>query len=77
MFRLCCTEAVRIHRVTDDDRPWIAETIASEFASSRVVSRGRIIDDASLLDGFLVELDGHSIGVVALARDRRATRSSS
>jgi ribosomal protein S18 acetylase RimI-like enzyme len=61
---VCCTDAVRIHRVTDDDRHWIAETIASEFASARVVSRGRVVDDASQLDGFVAELDGHSIGVV-------------
>jgi ribosomal protein S18 acetylase RimI-like enzyme len=63
MFRLCCTDAVRIHRVTDDDRPWIAETIAGAFASTRVASRGRIIDDASRLDGYIAELDGHLIGV--------------
>jgi N-acetylglutamate synthase-like GNAT family acetyltransferase len=53
---------VQLRRVTDDDRPWIAETIAGAFASKRVVSRGRLIDDASLLEGYLVELDGHAIG---------------
>jgi ribosomal protein S18 acetylase RimI-like enzyme len=54
---------VRIHRVTDDDRPWIADSIAAAFASTRVVSRGRVVDDASRLDGYVVELDGRPIGV--------------
>lgn len=54
---------MQLHRVTDDDRPWIAEIVAGEFASSRVVSKGRVVEDASVLDGFIAELDGHSIGV--------------
>ncbi|HEX4490582.1 MAG TPA: GNAT family N-acetyltransferase [Acidimicrobiia bacterium] len=54
---------MRIQRVTDDDRPWIADTIASTFASTRVASRGRLIDDVSQLDGYIAELDGHPIGV--------------
>jgi ribosomal protein S18 acetylase RimI-like enzyme len=57
------TSAMHVRRVTDDDRPWIAETVAGAFASPRVVSKGRVVEDASLLDGFVVELDGHSIGV--------------
>jgi ribosomal protein S18 acetylase RimI-like enzyme len=48
--------------VSDDDRPWIAETLTGAFASPRVVSKGRVIDDASLLDGFVVETDGRPIG---------------
>jgi ribosomal protein S18 acetylase RimI-like enzyme len=53
---------VQLRRVTDDDRPWIAETIAGAFASPRVVSKGRLFEDASALDGYLVELDGRPIG---------------
>jgi N-acetylglutamate synthase-like GNAT family acetyltransferase len=53
---------VQVRRVSDDDRPWIAETLTGAFASPRVVSKGRVIDDASLLDGFVVETDGRSIG---------------
>ena len=59
---MCCTTGVELHRVTDEDRPWIAETVAGAFASPRVVSRGRVFDDASLLDGFVVETDGRPIG---------------
>jgi Acetyltransferase (GNAT) family. len=60
---------VQLRRVTDDDRPWIAQTVAAEFASSRVVSKGRVVEDASLLDGFLVERDGRPIGFVLWLED--------
>jgi ribosomal protein S18 acetylase RimI-like enzyme len=66
MFRgrpgLCSNREVQLRRVTDDDRAWIAETIGGAFGSPRVVSKGRVVEDASVLDGFLVELDGHPIG---------------
>jgi ribosomal protein S18 acetylase RimI-like enzyme len=48
--------------VSDDDRPWIAETLSGAFASPRVVSKGHVIDDASQLDGFVVDTDGRPIG---------------
>jgi ribosomal protein S18 acetylase RimI-like enzyme len=48
--------------VSADDRPWIAETLTGTFASPRVVSKGRVIDDASQLDGFVVDTDGRPIG---------------
>jgi ribosomal protein S18 acetylase RimI-like enzyme len=53
---------VQVRRVTDDDRPWIAEVVTAEFRSTAVVSRGRLIDDASQLDGFIVENDGRPVG---------------
>ena len=53
---------MQLRRVADEDRPWVAETIAPEFASRRLVSKGRIYEDASLLDGFIVETDGRPIG---------------
>jgi N-acetylglutamate synthase-like GNAT family acetyltransferase len=53
---------VQVRRATDDDRAWIAEVVIGEFASTRVVSRGRVHDDASMLDGFVVENDGHLVG---------------
>jgi RimJ/RimL family protein N-acetyltransferase len=34
----------------------------SAFASTRIVSRGRVYEDASVLDGFVVESDGRHIG---------------
>ena len=53
---------MQLRRATDEDRTWIADTIAPEFASPRLVSKGRVIEDASLLDGFIVETDGRPIG---------------
>jgi N-acetylglutamate synthase-like GNAT family acetyltransferase len=53
---------VQVRRVTPDDQPWISEVIAAEFASPKLVSRGRVVDDASVLDGFVVENDGRPVG---------------
>jgi RimJ/RimL family protein N-acetyltransferase len=52
---------MQVRRVADDDRAWIAEVVAAEFASPKVVSRGRV-HDTSLLDGFVVENDGRPVG---------------
>jgi N-acetylglutamate synthase-like GNAT family acetyltransferase len=53
---------VQLRRAEDSDRPWIAELVRGAFASTRVVSRGRVTEDASALDGFAVENDGRPIG---------------
>jgi N-acetylglutamate synthase-like GNAT family acetyltransferase len=53
---------VNVRRATADDRPWMADAITGAFASTRVVSRGRVHDDAEMLDGFVVESDGRAIG---------------
>lgn len=53
---------MQVRRVNEDDRPWIAEAVVNEFVSRRVVSRGRVHEDASTLDGFLVESDGRPVG---------------
>jgi ribosomal protein S18 acetylase RimI-like enzyme len=52
---------VHVRRVDPADREWIATVIGGEFASTRVVSRGRV-HDASVLDGFVVDFDGRPIG---------------
>ena len=48
--------------MVEDDRPFLAEAIKGAFSSTRVVSRGRAHEDASALDGFVVETDGRPIG---------------
>jgi len=53
---------VQVRRATPDDRPWIAEVVTAEFASTKLVSRGRLLEDASVLDGFIVENDGRPVG---------------
>jgi N-acetylglutamate synthase-like GNAT family acetyltransferase len=53
---------VQVRRATDDDRPWIAEIVRGAFASERLVSRGRVLENVSSLEGFVVENDGRPIG---------------
>ncbi len=53
---------MQVRRARRDDRSWIAELVIAEFASTRVVSRGRVHEDASTLDGFVVESDGRPVG---------------
>jgi N-acetylglutamate synthase-like GNAT family acetyltransferase len=53
---------VQVRRVEPVDQAWIAEVIKGAFASTRVVSRGRVTEDASMLEGFAVENDGRPIG---------------
>jgi hypothetical protein len=60
--------------VTPEDRAWVAEVISTHFASTRIVSRGRAYEDASILDGFIVEGDGRPIGL-ALCRARTLARN--
>ena len=60
---------MQVRRVTPDDQEWLAETIAGAFASTRVVSRGRVHEDASALDGFVVENDGRPIGLALWHED--------
>ena len=53
---------MQVRRAAPDDRAWIAEVVTAEFASTRLVSRGRVVEDASVLDGFVVENDGRPVG---------------
>ena len=55
---------MQVRRVTQEDRPWITEVVTAEFASTKLVSRGRVLEDASILDGFMVENDGRPVGCV-------------
>jgi DNA-3-methyladenine glycosylase I len=58
-----------VRRVEDRDRAWIRQTIADAWASPRVVSRGRLTEDASLLDGFVAEVDGRLAGLAMIHQD--------
>jgi ribosomal protein S18 acetylase RimI-like enzyme len=53
---------VQVRRVAPDDKDWLTDTISGAFASTRVVSKGRVHEDASILDGFVVENDGRPVG---------------
>jgi ribosomal protein S18 acetylase RimI-like enzyme len=54
---------MNVRRVGPGDRAWVAEVVTTHFASTRMVSRGRVYDDVSTLDGFIVEGDGRPIGL--------------
>jgi ribosomal protein S18 acetylase RimI-like enzyme len=49
-----------------DDRGWIAHVIRSEWGSLRVVSRGRLTEDASALPGLVAERDERNAGYALL-----------
>ena len=51
-----------VRPISPEDREWVADTIGSAFGSVRLMSNDRMIDDASLLDGFAAEIDGRPIG---------------
>ncbi len=57
---------MEVRPITPADRDWIAETISSAFGSVRLISNEKLIEDASLLDGFAVEHDGRPIGCALL-----------
>lgn len=54
---------MNVRPVTPADREWIAEVIRDHFASTRIVSRGRVHEDASVLDGYLIEADSQRVGL--------------
>lgn len=51
-----------IRPVTPADREWVADAIGTAFGSVRLMSNDRLIEDASLLDGFAAEVDGRPVG---------------
>ncbi|HVJ96497.1 MAG TPA: GNAT family N-acetyltransferase [Acidimicrobiia bacterium] len=53
---------MQVRRVAPDDKDWLTDTISGAFASTRVVSKGQVHEDASILDGFVVENDGRPVG---------------
>jgi ribosomal protein S18 acetylase RimI-like enzyme len=51
------------------DRGWIADAIRSEWGSLRVVSRGRMTEDASALAGLVAERGERAVGYAMLRLD--------
>jgi ribosomal protein S18 acetylase RimI-like enzyme len=50
-----------VRPVEDSDRDWLRETLA-QAGHLRILSRGRLTEDASKLDGFLAERAGTKVG---------------
>jgi len=54
-------QTVLVRPVEDSDRDWLRETLA-QAGHLRILSRGRLTEDASKLDGFLAERAGTKVG---------------
>ena len=59
---------VSLRPIEDADRPWLAADL-EEWGMRRLVSRGRLTEDASVLPGFLAERDGERVGFVLLRQE--------
>ena len=53
---------VRVRAFADDDRPWAIELMRERWGGEVVVTRGKA-RDASLLEGFVAEIDGEPVGL--------------
>jgi GNAT superfamily N-acetyltransferase len=54
-------QTVSVRPVEDSDRDWLRETLA-QAGRLRILSRGRLTEDASRLGGFLAERAGAKVG---------------
>jgi ribosomal protein S18 acetylase RimI-like enzyme len=54
-------QALSIRPVEDSDRDWLGETL-TQAGHLRIVSRGRLTEDASKMAGFLAERAGTPVG---------------
>ena len=59
--------ALALEPVTDNDRDWVANTVSRHFASTRVVSRGRMIHTEDL-PGIVAWRDRERAGVLLFER---------
>lgn len=57
---------MKIRPVTLSDRPWVTQTVADHFASTRIVSRG-VIHDSNELPGLLAIQDTTPCGILLYA----------
>jgi len=61
-------ETVFIRPVEDSDREWLRETL-TQYGHVRIVSRGRLTEDAAKLQGFLAERAGTKVGYVLVRHE--------
>ena len=54
--------SVFIRALAEDDRPWAVELMRERWSGELVVTHGRA-RDASLLEGFVAEVDGEPVGL--------------
>jgi ribosomal protein S18 acetylase RimI-like enzyme len=63
-------QTLSVRPVEDSDRDWLGETL-TQLGQLRIVSRGRLTEDASRLDGFLAERAGTKVGYALVRVDNR------
>jgi hypothetical protein len=54
--------SVQVRAFAEDDRPWAIDRMRERWGSEVVVVRGKA-RDASLLEGFVAEIDGEPTGL--------------
>jgi GNAT superfamily N-acetyltransferase len=54
--------SVNVRPLDDEDRPWVIELLRERWASEVQIVNGKA-RDASLLEGFVAELDGEPVGL--------------
>ena len=54
--------SVQVRAFAEDDRPWAIELMRERWGGEVVVTRGKA-RDASLLEGFVAEIDGEPVGL--------------
>jgi len=62
-------QTVSVRPVEDSDRDWLRETL-TQRGQLRIVSRGRLTEDAAKLPGFLAERGGSTVGYALVRIDR-------
>jgi ribosomal protein S18 acetylase RimI-like enzyme len=62
-------QTVSVRPVEDSDRDWLRETL-TQLGQLRIVSRGRLTEDAGKLPGFLAERGGSKVGYALVRIDR-------
>jgi GNAT superfamily N-acetyltransferase len=53
---------MNLRPITPEDREWIAEVIGTACGAGRLISNEHLSEEASLLDGFVAEIDARPIG---------------
>jgi GNAT superfamily N-acetyltransferase len=61
---------MQVRPLEESERAWAADVLVAHWGSVRVVSRGRLTEDASRLPGLVAERDGRPLGIALLRFER-------
>ncbi len=60
---------MNVRALEERDRAWLRDVLEREWGGVRVLSRGRLTEDASALPGLVAEEDGERVGYALLRRE--------